>query len=587
MKRMLSIISLLVAVFVFAMTSNVSAQAKGDTLFIPGSQSLQISTLINTDAASATPHKVYVLDRGAIYYIEKAFEIGHSCKFIAKGTSTLRPPVLSVAIRADNSNEEWYFKLIKEGIKVEISDYYLLSMRSDKKTLGWSRAIHIGSNKVSLKLRRVIFDAFTEAGIRIDGADDVKLDVQDCHFRNFIHSTSYFGGQPFLSNNNDHPDTTKFINNTFYACNSYLFSIRGYGPKNVFEHNTIVYTAVNPFLTRTADNLYVNNNLFYAVHAWGGDPEQTIGGWFLNYPDTISSSILQIRKKMNYYGKYATTGPEIHYDDLKIPYVPSKRVFVAQNNAYFNPAKLVSFYKNWNDTVKTKDSVEVITGKKQYLTRKLTMADWINGLGKAVIDSLTNPKQWDYSKFVSVANNANLDPTFTDAGVVAHIDELIGYVNRIASRKLDNPWHYKLAFPPAWPVPENLAYTNSTLVKGGTDGFAVGDLNWFPTQKNQWVKTDIQSDLSAAMPTQYSLEQNYPNPFNPTTNIKFSVPQQGKFAVRVFDLLGREVATLFNGVVNAGVHSVTFNGDKLSSGIYFYNLVGDKVNITKKMMLIK
>ncbi|MDP2038061.1 MAG: T9SS type A sorting domain-containing protein, partial [Ignavibacteria bacterium] len=285
--------------------------------------------------------------------------------------------------------------------------------------------------------------------------------------------------------------------------------------------------------------------------------------------------------------KYATTGPEIHYDDLKIPYVPSKRVFVAQNNAYFNPAKLVNFYKNWNDTVKTKDSVEVITGKKQYLTRKLTMADWINGLGKAVIDSLTNPKQWDYSKFVSVANNANLDPTFTDAGVVAHIDELIGYVNRIASRKLDNPWHYKLAFPPAWPIPENLAYTNSALVKGGTDGYAVGDLNWFPTQKNQWIKTDIQSDLSAAMPTQYSLEQNYPNPFNPTTNIKFSVPQQGKFAVRVFDLLGREVATLFNGVVNAGVHSVTFNGDKLSSGIFFYNLVGDKVNITKKMMLIK
>lgn len=587
MKRMLSIISLLVAVFVFAMSSNVSAQAKGDTLFIPGSQSLQISTLINTDAASATPHKVYVLDRGAIYYIEKAFEIGHSCKFIAKGTSTLRPPVLSVAIRADNSNEEWYFKLIKEGIKVEISDYYLLSMRSDKKTLGWSRAIHIGSNKVSLKLRRVIFDAFTEAGIRIDGADDVKLDVQDCHFRNFIHSTSYFGGQPFLSNNNDHPDSTKFINNTFFACNSYLFSIRGLGPKNVFEHNTIVYTAVNPFLTRTADNLYVNNNLFYAVHAWGGDPEQTIGGWFLNYPDTVSSSILQIRKKMNYYGKYATTGPEIHYDDLKIPYVPSKRVFVAQNNAYFNPAKLVSFYKSWNDTVKTKDSVEVITGKKQYLTRKLTMADWINGLGKTVIDSLTNPKQWDYSKFVSVANNVNVDPTFTDAGVVAHIDELIGYVNRIASRKLDNPWHYKLAFPPAWPIPENLAYTNSTLVKGGTDGYAVGDLNWFPTQKNQWIKTDIQTDPSAAMPTQYSLEQNYPNPFNPTTNIKFSVPQQGKFTVRVFDVLGREVATLFNGVVNAGVHSVTFNGDKLSSGIYFYNLVGDKVNITKKMMLIK
>lgn len=585
MKKLFCFFAFLALVVMVTVPDTVSAQSTKDTVYIPGTQSLQISKIINADT-SVTAFRVYKLDRGAIYYIDKAFEITHSCKFIATGDATKRPPVLAPAIRADGSNEEWYFKLIKQGIKVELNDLYLLSMRSDGKTLGWSRAIHVGANNTTLKMRRIVLDGWTEAGIRVDGARYVKLDVQDCHFRNFIHSTSYFGGQPFLSNNLDHPDSTIFINNTFFACNSYLFSVRGLGPKSVFEHNSVIYTVVNPFLTRQADNLYVKNNLFYAVHAWGGNPEQIIGGWFLNYPDTISSSIYQIRKKMKYYGLYDTSGPEAYYSDLSKTYVPANRINVALNNDNFNPSLLTKFYKDWNDTVKTKDSVAVVNGQKVFLLRKLTMADWINGLGKAVIDSLTNPKQWDYSKNISIANNMNVDPGFTDANVVAHVSELIGYVNRIASNKLDQGWQYKMTFPPAWPIPENLAYSNTILQKGGTDGFAVGDLNWFPTQKAQWVKTDIKQEVGV-IPAQYKLEQNYPNPFNPTTNIKYSVTKQGDYSVKVYDVLGRLVTTLFNGQLNVGSYSVTFNASNLSSGIYFYSLSGEGINITKKMMLIK
>src|SRR5262245_33446031 len=363
MKRLSIFAGLLVAVFVCVVQGTALAQTAADTVYIPGAQSLQISNIINAD--SLATYRVYVLDRGAIYYIERAFQINRSCKFVAKGASTLRPPVLAPAIRADGSSEEWFFQLIKADIRVELNDLYLLSMRSDGSTLGWSRAIHIGANRVSLKLRRVVFDAWTEAAIRVAGAQFVKLDIQDCHFRNFIHSTAYFGGQPFLSDFPNHPDTTLFINNTFFACNSYIFSIRGYDPYSVFEHNTIVYGAVNPLLTRQASNLIMKNNLFYAAHAWGGDPEQLLGTWFLNFPDSVSSALCPIRIQGTYDG-YATTGPEAHLDPGNgiddTYFVKSKRRLIIQNNAYHFPAELVQFYSAWNDTVTMQDSVTAMNG---------------------------------------------------------------------------------------------------------------------------------------------------------------------------------------------------------------------------------
>ena len=85
----------------------------------------------------------------------------------------------------------------------------------------------------------------------------------------------------------------------------------------------------------------------------------------------------------------------------------------------------------------------------------------------------------------------------------------------------------------------------------------------------------------------YSLEQNYPNPFNPTTTIHFSLPQSAHVILKVFDVLGREVATLVDSELNAGEHSVQFNAERLSSGVYFYQLISGKYIQTKKMLISK
>ncbi len=89
------------------------------------------------------------------------------------------------------------------------------------------------------------------------------------------------------------------------------------------------------------------------------------------------------------------------------------------------------------------------------------------------------------------------------------------------------------------------------------------------------------------IPNYYSLAQNYPNPFNPSTSIKFSVPKPSNVLLKVYDILGKEVATLVNELRQPGFHTVDFDASQLASGIYFYRIEAGDYNAVKKMMLVK
>jgi len=88
-------------------------------------------------------------------------------------------------------------------------------------------------------------------------------------------------------------------------------------------------------------------------------------------------------------------------------------------------------------------------------------------------------------------------------------------------------------------------------------------------------------------PNKFELRQNYPNPFNPTTNISYSIPNSGDVTLEVFNVMGQRVATLVNGVQNAGSHTKTFDASNLSSGVYMYRLGFEGTVQTRQMMLIK
>jgi hypothetical protein len=93
--------------------------------------------------------------------------------------------------------------------------------------------------------------------------------------------------------------------------------------------------------------------------------------------------------------------------------------------------------------------------------------------------------------------------------------------------------------------------------------------------------------LDNVVPDVYSLDQNYPNPFNPTTVIRFSVPKSDIVTLKVYDLLGQEVATLLNEFKTAGSYEVSFNASNLTTGMYVYTITSGQFVASKKMILIK
>ncbi|MEO8208992.1 MAG: T9SS type A sorting domain-containing protein, partial [bacterium] len=95
-----------------------------------------------------------------------------------------------------------------------------------------------------------------------------------------------------------------------------------------------------------------------------------------------------------------------------------------------------------------------------------------------------------------------------------------------------------------------------------------------------------ENELSLT-PDKYSLQQNYPNPFNPSTSINFSIPKSGLVTLKIYDVLGKEVATLVNEVKTAGNYSLDFNAYNLTSGVYFYKIESGSFSDIKRMMLIK
>ncbi|MBI2420056.1 MAG: T9SS type A sorting domain-containing protein [Ignavibacteriales bacterium] len=143
-------------------------------------------------------------------------------------------------------------------------------------------------------------------------------------------------------------------------------------------------------------------------------------------------------------------------------------------------------------------------------------------------------------------------------------------------------------------------YPGADTINGGVsplDNEAYfGEQHWLKLQNSPTIIVTNQvwglmvgviSDDNSVKVADFSLGQNYPNPFNPTTNFTYSIPVDGNVSLKVYNSMGEEVATVFEGFQHAGKWNASLNGYGLSSGVYFYTLRAGKFSATRKMLLVK
>ncbi|MFN3873257.1 MAG: T9SS type A sorting domain-containing protein, partial [Ignavibacterium sp.] len=137
-------------------------------------------------------------------------------------------------------------------------------------------------------------------------------------------------------------------------------------------------------------------------------------------------------------------------------------------------------------------------------------------------------------------------------------------------------------------VDNNVQLQNENIFVSGGWEFLYNPMPVFWASSRSWI-FDITSNITQNNNDQkyFSLNQNYPNPFNSSTNIRFTIPEKTLVTIKVFDILGNEIAELLNAEKDAGTYTIKFNADNLSSGLYLYQMKAGGYSFMGKMTLLK
>ncbi|MHB8581083.1 MAG: T9SS type A sorting domain-containing protein [Ignavibacteriaceae bacterium] len=563
----------LLALMLMSLFPSTTFALTADTVIVSALPPGNLNNFVNSDTTAdgfVKPNTVFLLKpTGAldtVYWMTAPIAPKGSVRIIGYiNPATGHPPVVAPSIAGDNSSIGNFFSP-QGNDTLELRGIYFLGTRTDSISFTGRFAAPSGDNNV------FIFDKCILENISGGGTpnlfdtwnhDHNSFYVTNCEFRNNQDDNPQNPGFAWVDPGTYPCDTAIFRNNTFYITGGYVLGSSGYGCTYLdFEHNTMFFTGQGgAFDLYQMTNVVIKNNIFFSVSS-AAYPLS----WYNNVPGSWGSAVIPI-------------------DSLRslaaAPYnfKEADRHITISNNAYFWPQQIVN---NWNQL-----NTAGISG-----ITPLRPPDFIN----TQPGMTTNKNSWPY---INVTNNDSVDPGFNSALVQTAGSKMAVFVDTLWHNNQSGlgirPYVYPLYDPPTWdgvasnwastqgyPVPENLRYSNSALQTAGSDGKALGDLNWFPEQ----LATAVPKVLNT-LPTKFDLSQNYPNPFNPTTMIKYSIPQSSFVTLKVYNLLGQEIATLVSQEQTPGNYIVNFDASKLASGIYMYRIQSGNSSLTKKMVLLK
>lgn len=430
------------------------------------------------------------------------------------------------------------------------------------------------------------------------------------------------------------------------------------GYRMVFDNN--VFTDIRDHTTRSTgalEELTITNNLFINMDRRGGSP---FGGMpfrldaeaieltyenntlfngareFGNGGNFFTSNMTEIH---NTYANQQVNGHELHWYSAiqanNMYYNWSWRGRDLRTNGYEAPFTTFETHAGVKNSL---DSLSLYHGFNAFFLEPEIQNYWENTINPLRADDSAHVRQsflWntDVDSTIMADDNFTIgkvywqeDPEF--AVNPTKIDSMNGWnlanwteETNYSDWRILSPitWNEDGTPNKNWPMDLDLSYSNDGLV--GTDGLPVGDLNWYPDAKADYMANrdtyiaalqdsmanatfvytpgdsvsaymtaggdPVSNERDAGVPGTFSLSDNYPNPFNPTTKISFTLPAASDVKLSVYNVLGQEVAQIVNQRMTAGTYTVNFDASNLASGMYLYRIEAGSFIQNKRMMLIK
>jgi hypothetical protein len=589
-------IKLLFGMVVFLLTSAFAqdmsyvSKQSGDTLFVKSDAEFgatnTLYSLIHSDSSSPAG-RVYMLKNGGIYSCVNAVPVSAKHKTVIMGPTNTslkidkgtNPPIISGSSEtgvSTNGGMSVDSNVLVKNIDLEIGN-------SAGNGGGWAFFNIHGPNH-RLQVDNCIMEHTWWVWVGGPPGYSSVFMTNDYFVNLDGHTCRRNGGVVDFNGTTPHQDTLWVENCTHVNNQGTLYKFRsGYTvDKAFFNHNDFIDCAGYVIMNNgDQTNFSVTNNIFVNVQLQGYDHSLFTADNGEVDADDVPMGLINIRVDSTFTSNIATHG-----------------VYADHNLIYWD----ASLTDASTGIVATLNSGSGVNSSKNWKSQMIAMNDRTTGLFSNASYPLLTNGTWITGKMPAFKAT---DVLFTDQLAVLK-DYAVNAVDTTWATPLDS-WRQSSNVEvdnfiyADWPIAIDLSYTDADLMTAAHGGFPVGDLNWFPTQYASWeaqksseaayidgiLTGTLGVQKSPEVPQQFQLQQNYPNPFNPSTDISYTLAKTGNVTLKVFNLLGQEVATLVNGIQTANTHTVHFNASGLASGVYLYELRAGNNVVTKKMTLMK
>ena len=647
MNRML----LMLVILVFGVSqanaqSEYILETRGDTLVVANFFDADfaantLGTVIQNDA-DAPEGRVYLLKSGANGDLESANMslhlqtgaipatgrhltiVGEFCGLMVQGDDeTCRPPTVSGYVPEGGGG----VLTVQADGGLTLKNLHITSAHNDG-AANWS-LVDVTSPNTTINFENVLAEHNLWVFIQSNQNRGTEVNISDSYFLNATDQVSRRNGGVFDA---DVPvSSVKVENSTHVQMAGMQYKFRNFSPEEVvFNRNTFVNAAGQVFLGFgylthfvATNNLFVNSNFlpYYPgldnseMWAANTEPEEYQPHGLINlaplpvnsagqtYVSAVDDSLFAEAER-----RVLVDGNAVYWDSRLLDIADDLNADGVEGDVCVGDGCIVDEdgepipEHDWSSqAILANERTQAMFNDRETYPL-FTWGRWYeNGdPGFAQMpDMIDGLLRWAHASVHDTPANSELMPKLRSAGNQAGLDISEDY----------DTWNW-ITFD--WPVIVDLSYSNPEYLSGGYNGTPVGDLNWFPEQKEAWLANrDAEYDaienaldngetlvsvvdLGGRLPGALNLRQNYPNPFvaGEVTNIAFEVSQAGNVSISVYDALGRQVTTLVNENLAAGNYSVEWNGTDgagrtLSSGVYFYSLrTGDQVE-SKRMVIVR